>query len=65
MVVVLEQRIYVYQFSDLKLLDAIETSPNPKGLCALSANPKNNCLLVCPDKTKGNIRIKNYGNYYL
>lgn len=57
-VVVLEQRIYVYQISDLKLLDAIDTFSNPQGLCALS--PKDATILVCPDKKKGHIRISNY-----
>jgi WD repeat-containing protein 45 len=58
-VVILEVRIYVYHFSDLKLVDAIDTCPNPKGLCALS--PKDTTILVCPDKQKGHIRMQNYG----
>ncbi len=57
-VVALEQRIYVYQISDLKLLDAVDTFSNPMGLCALS--PKDATILVCPDKKKGHIRISNY-----
>ena len=57
-VVALEQRIYIYQISDLKLLDALDTFPNPEGLCALS--PKDATILVCPDKKKGFIRITNY-----
>ena len=57
-VVALEQRIYVYQISDLKLLDALDTYMNPEGLCALS--PKDATILVCPDKKKGYIRIANY-----
>ena len=35
-IVVLENRIYVYNFSDLRLIDAIDTCQNPRGLCALS-----------------------------
>jgi len=31
-VVVLEKKTFVYNFSDLKLLDQIETSPNPRGM---------------------------------
>jgi len=30
-IVVLENKIYVYNFSDIKLLDHIETVKNPKG----------------------------------
>src|SRR6185312_15752076 len=40
-VVVLEYKIYVYNFADLKLLDHIETTANPKGLCALSPYSSN------------------------
>jgi len=58
-VVVLELRIYVYNFSDLKLIDAIDTIANPRGLCALSP-AKDNTVLACPDKTKGNVRIHIY-----
>lgn len=30
-VVVLEKKIFVYNFTDLKLVDQIETCPNPRG----------------------------------
>jgi len=39
-VVVLQHKIYVYRFSDLKLLDQISTLKNPRGLIAL-----------CPDSS--------------
>lgn len=58
-VVVLEYKIYVYNFSDLKLLHQIETSYNPKGLCALCPYSNNN-VLVCPSLTKGSIRVELY-----
>jgi hypothetical protein len=48
-VVVLENRIYVYNFADLRLIDAIDTCFNPKGLCALSAD-QNLSVLATPDK---------------
>ena len=35
-VVVLEHKIYVYNFSDLKIVHQTDTVANPKGLCALS-----------------------------
>ena len=56
---VLENRIYVYNFSDLRLIDAIDTCINPKGLCALSAD---NVLsvLATPDKTKGHVKVTIY-----
>ena len=61
-VIVLENRVYVYNFADLRLIDAIDTCNNPKGLCAL--NTSNNCdaILATPANQKGFIRIAYYGS---
>lgn len=59
--VVLQDRIYVYEFSNLKIRDAIETFDNPDGICCLSAK-KDSSILACPDKEKGKIRISFYDN---
>lgn len=59
--VVLEDRIYVYEFSNLKIRDAIETYQNPDGLCCLSSKKDTN-VLACPDKTQGAIRVTYYDN---
>ncbi|RLN88010.1 hypothetical protein BBJ28_00003879 [Nothophytophthora sp. Chile5] len=58
-VVVLQNKIYVYNFSDLKLVDHVETIANPKGLCALCPNPSNT-VLACPGVTRGTVRIELY-----
>lgn len=58
-VVVLMHKIYVYRFSDLKLLDQISTLKNPKGLVALCPDT-NNVVLACPGVTKGNVRVELY-----
>lgn len=58
-VVVLETRIYVYNFSDLKLIDAIETIENPKGLCSISYGPEKT-YLSCLEKGKGRVKINIY-----
>jgi len=58
-VVVLEHKIYVYDFSHLKLLDHIETIQNIKGLCALCPDPQNT-VLVCPGLQKGYLRVELY-----
>ena len=58
-VVVLESRVYVYNFADLRLVDAIDTCLNPKGLCALSSDPAIS-VLATPDKTKGQVKISIY-----
>lgn len=58
-VVVLEHKIYVYNFADLKLVDHIETMTNSQGLCALCPAPQST-VLVCPGLQKGHIRIELY-----
>lgn len=58
-VVILESRIYVYNFADLKLVDHIETISNPKGLCALCPFPSNT-VLVCPGLQRGHVRVELY-----
>ena len=57
--VVLETKIYVYNFYDLKLRDKIHTVPNPKGLCCLSSDP-NSLVLASPDNKKGTVLVKHY-----
>ncbi|ORX96135.1 WD40 repeat-like protein [Basidiobolus meristosporus CBS 931.73] len=47
LVVILEEQIYVYDISNMKLLHIIETSPNPHAVCALSPS-NDNCYLVYP-----------------
>ncbi|KAL5983825.1 Autophagy-related protein 18a [Asimina triloba] len=58
-IVVLEQKIFVYNFADLKLLHQIETITNPKGLCAVS-QLSGSLVLVCPGLQKGQVRVEHY-----
>lgn len=58
-IVVVEQKIFVYNFADLKLLHQIETVANPKGLCAVS-HVSDSMVLVCPGLHNGQVRIENY-----
>jgi len=58
-VVVLESKIYVYNFADLKLVDHIETTSNPKGLCALCPFASNT-VLASPGLQKGHVRVELY-----
>lgn len=60
-IVVLEKRIYVYNFSDLQLVDGIETCPNPSGLCSVSYE-NDLTVLACPDKEKGRVHVNIYKN---
>eukprot|EP00252_Welwitschia_mirabilis_P006409 TRINITY_DN1728_c0_g2_i1.p1 TRINITY_DN1728_c0_g2~~TRINITY_DN1728_c0_g2_i1.p1 ORF type:complete len:395 (+),score=37.20 TRINITY_DN1728_c0_g2_i1:175-1359(+) len=58
-VVVLEHKIYVYNFVDLKLMHQIDTIENPNGLCAIS-HDANNFVLACPGLHKGQVRVEHY-----
>ncbi|XP_065861306.1 autophagy-related protein 18a [Euphorbia lathyris] len=60
-IVVLEQKIFVYNFADLKLLHQIETIANPKGLCAVSQGA-GSLVLVCPGLQKGQVRVEHYAS---
>lgn len=58
-VVVLEHKIYVYNFDNLKVLHQIETLSNINGLCALSP-ASTSCVLACPGQRRGEVRIELY-----
>lgn len=58
-IVVVDQKIFVYNFADLKLLHQIETIANPKGLCAVS-HLSDSLVLACPGLHKGQIRVENF-----
>jgi len=58
-VVVLEAKIYIYNFQNLKLIEVIETCPNPKGICAVSPS-KDVCVLAAPEKKAGTVRIVHF-----
>jgi WD repeat-containing protein 45 len=59
-VVVLEHKIYVYNFMDLKLLHQIDTMANPRGLCCLSHH-SNTFVMACPGRHKGEVRVEHFG----
>jgi len=52
LIVVLEEQIYVYDISNMKLLFTIETSSNPSAICALSPSSEN-CYIAYPSPTSG------------
>lgn len=58
-IVSLEDRIYVYHFTDMKLIDLIETCKNPDGIFSVNCDPKGT-LLACPAKTVGHVAIHPY-----
>jgi len=58
-VVVLEERVYIYNFTDLRLLDQIETIYSSSGVCALSQNRENLVLATLSSKI-GKVQLRNY-----
>ncbi|XP_028780899.1 autophagy-related protein 18a [Neltuma alba] len=60
-VVVLVQKILVYNFDDLRVLHQIETIANPKGLCEVS-HVSGPMVLVCPGLQKGQVRVELYAS---
>jgi autophagy-related protein 18 len=52
LVVVLEEHVYIYDISNMKLLHTIDTNPNPNALCALSPSSEN-CYLAYPSNSSG------------
>jgi len=57
-VVVLENKVYIYNFADLQLVHQIETCNNPRGLCSLS--PSTNTVLAVPGIKPGTVHIELY-----
>ena len=55
-IVVLETKIYVYNFQNLKMIEVIETCSNPRGLCAVCPS-KDICVVAAPDKNVGDVRV--------
>jgi len=58
-VVVVENKIYIYNFSDIKLIDSIETAKNPRGLFSLNNDPQTT-VLACLAKEVGHVAIQTY-----
>ncbi|CAJ1389354.1 unnamed protein product [Effrenium voratum] len=53
-------KVWAYGFKTLSLLDSIETSSNPKGLCCLSAGER--VVLCCPGMQQGSVLVAFYSN---
>lgn len=58
-VVILMERVYVYNFSDLTLRDHLETSRNPDGICALCPLASAN-VMACPAVQVGHVQVLLY-----
>ncbi|XP_027367960.1 autophagy-related protein 18a-like [Abrus precatorius] len=58
-VVALEMKVFVYDFTNFKLLHQMETLANPKGLCAVS-QVVDSVVLACPGLCMGQIRLDHF-----
>ncbi|CAL5411649.1 unnamed protein product [Camellia sinensis] len=59
LVVILQEKTYIYDISSLDILDTIDTVPNFKGLCAFSPS-LDGCFLALPaSTTKGSVLVYN------
>jgi WD repeat-containing protein 45 len=54
--VALEQKVFLYDFHELRCLHSVETTPNSEGLLALSSSDESN-VLACPGLHAGEVRI--------
>ncbi|CAJ1944897.1 unnamed protein product [Sphenostylis stenocarpa] len=65
LVVILQDKAYIYEINSLTILDIIDTVPNSKGLCAFSPS-LDACYLALPaSTTKGSALLYNLMNRHL
>lgn len=58
---VLNNKVYVYNFSDLTLIDCLDTATNPNGLCALNPDSQNSpAVLAIPHVDKGKVKVRTF-----
>lgn len=59
LIVLLQDKTYIYDLNSVAILDTIDTVPNTKGLCAFSPN-LDGCYLALPaSTTKGSVLVYN------
>ena len=55
-IIALETKVFVFNLADFRVLETIETCPNPKGLCTISSM-KEELILAYPSKKIGMVEI--------
>ncbi|GMH04117.1 hypothetical protein Nepgr_005956 [Nepenthes gracilis] len=59
LIVILQDKIFIYEIDSLAILSTIDTVPNPKGLCAFSYS-LDGCFLAVPASiTRGSVLVYN------
>jgi hypothetical protein len=62
MIVVLKEKIFIFNFVTLKLIEQVDTYDNPEGLSAISTAEKPISKIICiPGTDKGSLKVLNYG----
>lgn len=61
MIVVLAEKTFIFNFVTLKLIEQVDTFPNPQGLCAISQAEKPISKIIClPSQERGSLKVLNY-----
>lgn len=64
LVVILEQKTFIFAFMALKLIEQVDTGSNPLGLCGISTAEKAiSKTIALPNPIKGSIKVLNYGKF--
>lgn len=58
-VVVLEKKVYVYNFENLECSDSFITCDNPNGLVSMSTK-EGTCVLAIPDEKVGSVKLVHF-----
>jgi len=62
LVVILEQKTFIFAFMALKLIEQVDTGSNPLGLCGISTAEKAiSKTIALPNPIRGSIKVLNYG----
>ena len=62
LVVILEQKTFIFAFMALKLIEQVDTGSNPLGLCGISTAEKAiSKTIALPSPIRGSIKVLNYG----
>ena len=65
LVVVLDDKVFVFNFETLKLIEQVETCHNILGLCSLSTAEKpTSKTIVCLHTERGSLKVLTYGIKY-
>lgn len=65
LVVILEQKTFIFAFMALKLIEQVDTGSNPLGLCGISTAEKAiSKTIAVPNPIRGSIKVLNYGKLF-